>query len=65
MLVADEVPSPVDRGDPRNGQVRAALLPSLVGHPGVEAKVAQLHDRNLSEAGRLANCAGLSLRFTE
>ena len=57
MLVADEVSGPVDSGDPRNGQVRAALLPSLVGKPGVKAKFAQLHDRNLSEAGRLANCA--------
>ena len=54
MLVADEVSAPVDSGDPRNGEARAALLTSLVGKPGIEAKFAQLHDRNLSEAGRHA-----------
>ena len=43
----------VTRATDRSG---AALLPSLVGKPVIEAKVAKLHDPNLSEAGRLANC---------
>ena len=57
MLVADEVSGPVDRCDSRNGEARAALLTSLVGQPRVKAKFTQLHDRNLSEAGRLAKCS--------
>ena len=57
VLVADEVSGPVDRGHPCNGQVRSALLPSPVGEPAVQAKIAQIHGCNLSEAGWLAKCA--------
>jgi len=54
MLVADEVPGPVDSGYPRSGQAGTALT-GHGGKRGVKDRVVQLHVRNLAEADRLAN----------